>query len=104
MMNNNTETGPINMGNPGEFTIKELAEMVIKKTNSKSKIIYKPLPTDDPTKRRPDITKAKAALGWEPKIPLDEGLSKTIKYFKELDYSKVRFPREYYNDYVLTQK
>lgn len=104
MMNNATEIGPVNMGNPGEFTIKQLAELVIEKTKSKSKIIYKPLPTDDPTKRKPDITKAKETLGWEPKITLDEGLTKTIEYFKNLDYSKVRFPREYYNDYVLTQK
>lgn len=75
-------TGPINCGNPNEFTILELAEKVIKLTNSKSKIIYKPLPSDDPMQRKPDITKAKDLLGWEPKIQLEEGLMKTIEYFK----------------------
>ncbi|ECL9512893.1 SDR family oxidoreductase [Campylobacter jejuni] len=75
--------GPINTGNPGEFTIKELAQKVIEKTGSKSKIIYKDLPLDDPTQRRPDISLAKAKFNWEPKINLDEGLEKTIKYFKE---------------------
>lgn len=75
--------GPINTGNPGEFTIKELAQKIIEKTGSKSKIIYKDLPLDDPTQRRPDISLAKAKFNWEPKINLDEGLEKTIKYFKE---------------------
>lgn len=75
--------GPINTGNPSEFTIKELAQKVIEKTGSKSKIIYKDLPLDDPTQRRPDISLAKAKFNWEPKINLDEGLEKTIKYFKE---------------------
>jgi UDP-glucuronate decarboxylase len=77
-------TGPINLGNPGEFTIMELAEKVIQMTGSSSKIVHKPLPPDDPTQRRPDITKAKDVLGWEPKIPLDEGLKSTIAYFDEL--------------------
>lgn len=77
-------TGPINLGNPGEFTIRELAEMVIGKTGSSSKIIYKDLPQDDPLQRRPDITKAKDVLGWEAKVPLEEGLDKTIHYFKQL--------------------
>lgn len=76
-------TGPVNLGNPGEFTIKELAEKILEMTGSKSQIIYKKLPADDPTRRRPDITKAKDILGWEPKIPLDKGLQKTIDYFKE---------------------
>ena len=73
----------INTGNPGEYTIKELAEKTLKMLpGSKSKLVYKPLPGDDPKKRKPDITLAKALLGWEPKIPLDEGLAKTIEYFK----------------------
>lgn len=77
-------TGPINLGNPHEFTMKNLAEMIIKKTNSNSKIIYMDLPKDDPAKRKPDITKATKILNWEPKIMLDEGLDKTIKYFSEI--------------------
>ena len=73
----------INTGNPGEYTIKELAEKTLKMLpDSKSKLVYKPLPGDDPKKRKPDIALAKALLGWEPKIPLDEGLAKTIAYFK----------------------
>ena len=75
-------TGPVNTGNPGEFTVRELAEKVIALTGSRSKIVYKPLPADDPTQRRPDITLAKAELGWEPHIRLDEGLQKTIAYFR----------------------
>lgn len=75
-------TGPVNTGNPGEFTIKELAEKVVAKIGGSSKVIYKDLPADDPTQRRPDITLAKTKLGWEPKIQLDEGLDKTIAYFK----------------------
>ncbi len=77
-------TGPINIGNPGEFTIKTLAELIIKKTNSFSKIVYKDLPQDDPKQRRPDITKAMALLDWEPKTDLEHGLEKTINYFQEL--------------------
>lgn len=76
------ETGPINLGNPGEFTMIELAKKIIKITKSKSKIEYKDLPIDDPTKRKPDITLAKKFLKWEPKINLEEGLKKTIDYFK----------------------
>jgi UDP-glucuronate decarboxylase len=78
-------TGPINLGNPGEFTIKELAEKVVKMTNSTSKIIYASLPQDDPTQRRPDIRQAKVKLGWDPKITLDEGLKPTIDFFQSLD-------------------
>jgi len=74
-------TGPVNTGNPGEFTILELAKLVIEYTGSKSKIDFRPLPQDDPKQRRPDITLAKAKLGWEPKVPLREGLKKTIDYF-----------------------
>lgn len=77
-------TGPVNTGNPGEFTINELAEKIIKKLGGKGKIVYQPLPKDDPTQRRPDITLAKEKLGWEPKIQLDEGLDKTIVYFKHV--------------------
>lgn len=76
------EEGPINIGNPGEFTMSELAEKVIRLTGTKSKIIYLPLPKDDPTQRRPDITLAKTKLDWEPKVMLDEGLEKTIAWFK----------------------
>jgi UDP-glucuronate decarboxylase len=75
-------TGPINIGNPGEFTILELAEQVIKLTGSKSKIIFQPLPSDDPMQRKPDIAKAQTILGWNPHIELEEGLKKTISYFK----------------------
>jgi len=83
MMNQDGFIGPVNMGNPGEFTIKELAEMVLKfLPESKSKIIYEPLPSDDPKQRCPDISLAKETLNWEPKIPLEEGLQKTIDYFK----------------------
>jgi len=77
-------TGPINIGNPAEFTILELAQKVIKLTNSKSKIIYMPLPQDDPMQRKPVIDLAKEKLGWEPNIQLDEGLVKTIGYFDQL--------------------
>lgn len=82
MMNKDNFTGPVNLGNPNEFTILELAEKVIKLTGSKSKIIYKPLPQDDPTQRQPDISLAKKQLKWEPKVQLEEGLQKTIEYFK----------------------
>jgi UDP-glucuronate decarboxylase len=83
LMNSREElTGPVNLGNPGEFTIKELAEKVIKMTGSTSRIIYEPLPMDDPTQRQPDITQAKAELGWEPGITLDTGLKPTIDYFR----------------------
>ena len=74
--------GPVNIGNPGEFTMLELAEKVIAMTDSKSKIVFRPLPSDDPKMRRPDITLAKAKLDWEPKVKLDEGLAKTIEYLK----------------------
>lgn len=77
-------TGPINMGNPVEMTIKELAETVIEMTGSSSKMISKPLPADDPVQRQPDISKAKAVLGWEPKVALREGLEPTIAYFRAL--------------------
>jgi UDP-glucuronate decarboxylase len=82
MMNTREDlTGPLNLGNPGEFTILELANKIIQLTNSRSKIIRLPLPPDDPAQRQPDIRLAKKELDWEPKIPLEEGLKKTIEYF-----------------------
>jgi UDP-glucuronate decarboxylase len=77
-------TGPINIGNPGEFTIRELAELVIEITATKSKLICQPLPSDDPKQRKPNISKAKEFLGWEPKIQLRQGLEKTVGYFDKL--------------------
>jgi UDP-glucuronate decarboxylase len=74
-------TGPINLGNPNEFTIRQLAEKVIALTGSRSKIEFRPLPTDDPKQRQPDISQARSALNWVPKIQVDEGLKKTIAYF-----------------------
>jgi UDP-glucuronate decarboxylase len=77
-------TGQVNFGNPGEFTILELAEKVIKMTGSRSRIVFNPLPVDDPKQRCPDISLAKTTLGWEPKIGMDIGLVQTIKYFEIL--------------------
>ena len=77
-------TGPINLGNPTEFTVLELAEKVIESTNSTSKIVFKPLPGDDPKQRRPDITRAQVFLDWHPEIALEEGLVDTVKYFKSV--------------------
>ncbi|MBL0892739.1 MAG: SDR family oxidoreductase [Gemmatimonadaceae bacterium] len=77
-------TGPVNLGNPGEFTIRELAEQVIALTGSRSKLVFRPLPSDDPKQRRPDITLAREALNWEPQIALNEGLSRTIAYFESI--------------------
>ncbi|HTX89538.1 MAG TPA: UDP-glucuronic acid decarboxylase family protein [Bacteroidales bacterium] len=77
-------TGPVNMGNPKEFTILELAEKVIRMTHSKSRIIFRPLPADDPVQRQPDISVARRELGWEPSVQLEEGLKKTIAYFKSV--------------------
>ena len=82
LMESDGVTGPINIGNPGEFTMLQLAELVVKKIGGSSKITYHPLPADDPKQRCPDITLAKKHLGWEPKISLDEGLDRTIAYFK----------------------
>ena len=81
-------TGPVNLGNPGEFTILELAKLVIEYTGSKSKIDYRPLPSDDPRQRKPDITLAKKMLNWEPTVKLADGLKKTIEYFDWLLKSK----------------
>ena len=77
------ENDPINIGNPQEMTIEQIAQTIIDMTGSKSKIIYKPLPTDDPKVRQPDITRARTLLGWEPKVSLEQGLGRTIDYFKE---------------------
>jgi len=82
-MNQDECIGPMNMGNPGEFTIKELAEKVVEITGTQSKIIYKDLPSDDPTQRKPDITLAQKTIQWEPKVQLDAGLVRTIEYFKK---------------------
>jgi UDP-glucuronate decarboxylase len=84
LMNSSDDfTGPVNTGNPGEFTMLELAEKVIDLTGSKSKLIFKPLPQDDPKQRQPDISLAKEKLGWEPKVRLEEGLKYTIEYFDQ---------------------
>ena len=83
LMNQEKTVGPVNIGNPGEFTMLELAELVLKKVGGKSKITNLPLPADDPKQRRPDITLAKEVLGWEPKVPLEEGLNRTIEYFRQ---------------------
>jgi UDP-glucuronate decarboxylase len=90
MMNSREDfTGPVNVGNPNEFTIKELAEAVIELTGSDSKIVYEQLPADDPMQRQPDISLAKKELGWEPTIQLREGLTKTIDYFKSIDLNHI---------------
>jgi UDP-glucuronate decarboxylase len=82
MGSKNSITGPINLGNPREFTMLELAEKVIAETNSSSKLVFKPLPGDDPKQRRPDITRAQVFLDWNPEITLEDGLVNTVKYFK----------------------
>lgn len=84
LMNKEDFTGPINIGNPGEFTMIELANKIIKITDSKSEIVFKELPSDDPKKRKPDISMAEEILGWEPKVNLEEGLIKTVDYFKKI--------------------
>jgi UDP-glucuronate decarboxylase len=85
MMNSGDDFyGPVNIGNPGEFTILQLARMVIEMTGSCSEIDFQPLPSDDPAQRKPDITLAENKLGWKPKIPLEEGLVQTIQYFRDI--------------------
>ena len=84
LMNHPTQTGPVNIGNPGEFTMLQLAELVLKKVNGSSKITFHPLPGDDPKQRRPDITLAQTDLGWQPTVELDKGLDATIDYFDKL--------------------
>jgi UDP-glucuronate decarboxylase len=83
LMNQDQTVGPVNIGNPGEFTMLELAELVLRKIGGKSKLSFLPLPADDPKQRRPDITLAKQSLGWEPKVHLDDGIEKTIAYFQK---------------------
>ena len=84
MASDDEVTGPMNLGNPGEFSIKQLAEQVIAKTGAKSQLVYQDLPEDDPMQRCPDITLAREALDWQPQVPLEQGLDKTIDYFKTL--------------------
>jgi UDP-glucuronate decarboxylase len=84
MESSDSETGPINLGNPAEHTILQLAERIIAMTGSKSRIEMRPLPSDDPRQRNPDISKARNLLKWEPRVPLEKGLEKTIAYFNDL--------------------
>ena len=84
LMNTEGLTGPVNIGNPNEFTIRELAELVISLTGSRMEIVSRPLPQDDPVQRQPDITLAREKLGWEPKVQLREGLRRTIEYFDKV--------------------
>jgi len=88
--------GPVNLGNPGEFTIRELAEIVLELTGSRSKLVFMPLPADDPTQRQPDIALARKRLNWEPKVPLREGLIKTIEWFRSIDIGLYRPPTPNY--------
>ena len=95
LMNQEETIGPVNIGNPGEFTIKQLAELAIKTTGSSSKIVHLPLPGDDPKQRKPDITKAKKYLGWEPKIPLEQGIVKAAEYFRSLNLARFKKPTKH---------
>jgi len=88
--------GPVNLGNPGEFSIKELAEIVIELTGSKSNVVYEALPVDDPTQRQPDITLATQRLGWAPTISLRDGLAKTIEWFHAIELRDYRPPTPNY--------
>jgi UDP-glucuronate decarboxylase len=88
--------GPVNLGNPGEFTIKELAELVLELTGSRSQIVYHARPADDPERRKPDIALARTRLGWEPKVPLREGLRRTIEWFRSVDMAQFRPPTPNY--------
>ena len=89
-------TGPVNLGNSHEFTIRQLAELVLEMIDTKSKIVYRPLPMDDPTQRKPDITLAKRYLDWEPTVELREGLQKTIDWFRSIRMSDYRPPTPRY--------
>lgn len=97
MMNTDGFTGPVNIGNPDEFTIRELAELTMELTGSPCELRHLPLPPDDPTRRRPDITLARSKLGWNPTTPLREGLSKTIEWFRSIDIDSYRPPTPNYN-------
>ena len=88
--------GPVNLGNPEEFTIRQLAELVLELTGAKGKLVQQPLPVDDPMQRRPDITLARERLGWEPTVPLREGLKRTIEWFRSIDLSHYRPPTPNY--------
>ncbi|HBS28297.1 MAG TPA: NAD-dependent dehydratase [Phycisphaerales bacterium] len=88
--------GPVNIGNPGEFTIRRLAELTIELTGSRSRLVMRPLPADDPRQRQPDITLARKHLGWEPKVPLREGLQKTIEWFRSINMGHFRAPTPNY--------
>ena len=92
MMEADRVFGPVNIGNPGEFTIKQLAELVIELTGSSSKLVHAPLPEDDPMQRQPDITLARELLGWEPSVKLRDGLVSTIEYFRSIDLADYRAP------------
>merc|ERR1712113_77884 len=92
LMDQEETVGPMNIGNPHEFTMKELAEIVLDVTKSDSKIVYLPLPGDDPKQRKPDITQAKAILDWEPKVQLREGIEKTVEYFRRLALRQYKKP------------
>lgn len=96
LMNADNVEGPVNIGNPGEFTIKQLAEEVVRLTDAKGELVYRDLPADDPTRRRPDITLAKKLLNWEPKTQLAEGLENTIDWMKAVDLSQYRPPTPNY--------
>jgi len=89
-------TGPVNLGNPGEFTIRELAELTLRLTGSRSPLVERPLPKDDPERRRPDITLAGTRLGWQPTVPLAEGLAKTIDWFRSVNLAHYRAPTPNY--------
>ncbi len=88
--------GPVNLGNPEEFTIQELADRVLEMTSSRSKVVHQALPADDPAQRQPDITLARQMLGWEPAVPLREGLAKTIEWFRSIEISHYRPPTPHY--------
>ncbi len=88
MVSQDSFMGPVNLGNPAEITMRSLAEKIVGLTNSKSELIYAPLPADDPHRRKPDISLAKEKLNWEPRVSLEEGLLKTIEYFKEASLSE----------------
>ena len=93
MMNGDDSfVGPVNLGNPGEFTVKQLAELVIELTGSKSALTFMPRPSDDPTQRKPDISLAQKKLGWQPTVSLRDGLIKTIEFFKGIDLKQYRKP------------
>ena len=96
MENDEGFIGPVNIGNPGEFTIRELAELVLKLTGSRSSLVCKPLPADDPKQRQPDITLARQKLRWEPTTPLAEGLAKTVEWFRQIDLEHYRPPTPWF--------